>query len=109
MMVSSFVIIFICLFVFKPYHLFTRLDQDNDNDDRDFDDDYLYSMSQPNPNIDTNRIDEVPAKEPKFNAVPLKSALKKKGSNSGPGTPTQENNGRTLGNRHDNNSSSSTK
>lgn len=34
--------------------------------------------------IDTSRIEEIPAKEPKFHAVPLKSALKK------PPTPTQE-------------------
>lgn len=51
-------------------------------------------MPQPDPAIDTSRIDEIPAKEPKFNAMPLKSALKKKGS-GGPGTPqntpTQEN------------------
>lgn len=55
----------------------------------------LYRMGQPNPMIDTSRIDEIPAKEPKFNAMPLKSALKKKGCGSGPGTPqntpTQEN------------------
>ena len=46
------------------------------------------SYPTPNPNIDTTRVDEIPAKEPKFNAVPLKSALKKKTSN--PSTPTQE-------------------
>lgn len=34
--------------------------------------------------IDTSRIEEIPAKEPKFHAVPLKSALKK------PPTPTQD-------------------
>ncbi|XP_014258856.1 phosphatase and actin regulator 2 isoform X2 [Cimex lectularius] len=41
-------------------------------------------LSQPNPSIDTTRVEEIPAKEPKFHAVPLKSALKK------PPTPTQE-------------------
>lgn len=46
--------------------------------------------------VDTGRIEEVPAKEPVFNAVPLKSALKKKNGstantpNSNPGTPVQE-------------------
>ncbi|CAH2007807.1 unnamed protein product [Acanthoscelides obtectus] len=50
-----------------------------------------FRMTQPDPAIDTTRIDEIPAKEPKFGAVPLKSALKKKGGvGSGPGTPTQE-------------------
>ena len=41
--------------------------------------------------IDTTRVEEIPAKEPKFHAMPLKSALKKKGGagggGSGPGTP----------------------
>ncbi|XP_065074055.1 basic-leucine zipper transcription factor A-like isoform X3 [Ochlerotatus camptorhynchus] len=73
--------------------------ENNDHDELDSDEEYMYTMSQPNPNIDTNRIDEIPAKEPKFNAVPLKSALKKKSSN--PGTPTQDN--RTLTVRYDNN------
>lgn len=86
---------------------FFNLDQDdNDQDEMDSDDEYMFSMNQPNPLIDTGRIEEIPAKEPKFNAVPLKSALKKKGSNSGPGTPTQDpSNNRPLIVRHDNNSS----
>jgi phosphatase and actin regulator 4 len=62
-----------------------------DPDEFDSDEDYPY-IPQPNPNIDTSRIDEIPAKEPKFNAVPLKSALKKKPNTSNPGTPTQESN-----------------
>lgn len=41
-------------------------------------------LPAPNPTIDTSRVEEIPAKEPKFHAVPLKSALKK------PPTPTQE-------------------
>uniref|UniRef100_A0A2M4CR57 Putative phosphatase and actin regulator 4-like isoform x8 n=1 Tax=Anopheles darlingi TaxID=43151 RepID=A0A2M4CR57_ANODA len=73
--------------------------ENNDQEEVDSDEDYMYPMSQPNPNIDTNRIDEIPAKEPNINAVPLKSALKKKGSN--PGTPTQDN--RPLGVRYDTN------
>nr|XP_029735891.1 probable serine/threonine-protein kinase tsuA isoform X1 [Aedes albopictus]XP_029735892.1 probable serine/threonine-protein kinase tsuA isoform X1 [Aedes albopictus]XP_029735893.1 probable serine/threonine-protein kinase tsuA isoform X1 [Aedes albopictus]XP_029735894.1 probable serine/threonine-protein kinase tsuA isoform X1 [Aedes albopictus]XP_029735895.1 probable serine/threonine-protein kinase tsuA isoform X1 [Aedes albopictus]XP_029735896.1 probable serine/threonine-protein kinase tsuA len=73
--------------------------ENNDHEELDSDEEYMYTMSQPNPNIDTNRIDEIPAKEPKFNAVPLKSALKKKGSN--PGTPTQDNRALTV--RYDNN------
>ncbi|GJQ71540.1 hypothetical protein Trydic_g11248 [Trypoxylus dichotomus] len=68
---------------------------DIDGEDIDDPDHLLYRMPQPDPAIDTTRIDEIPAKEPKFNAMPLKSALKKKGSGSGPGTPqntpTQEN------------------
>ncbi len=46
--------------------------------------------------VDTTRVEEVPAKEPKPNAKPVKSALKKKGlpgtpsNGSGPSTPTQE-------------------
>lgn len=58
----------------------------------DSDEEFMYPMQ--NPNIDTNRIDEIPAKEPKFNAVPLKSALKKKTSN--PGTPTTQDTNKTL-------------
>jgi phosphatase and actin regulator len=59
----------------------------------------MFSMQ--NPNIDTSRIDEIPAREPKFNAVPLKSALKKKTSN--PGTPTQDmNSNKTLQERQPN-------
>ncbi|CAH1185104.1 unnamed protein product [Phyllotreta striolata] len=74
-------------------------EEDDDDDDVDYDDDQYYRMPQPDPMIDTNRIDEIPAKEPKFHAVPLKSALKKK-PNSGPatpqGTPTQENRPLTM-------------
>lgn len=58
-----------------------------DDEELDSDDEFM-SYPTPNPHIDTNRVDEIPAKEPKFNAVPLKSALKKKTSN--PNTPTQE-------------------
>ncbi|KAL1140696.1 hypothetical protein AAG570_000626 [Ranatra chinensis] len=47
-------------------------------------DDTSVRLSQPDPSIDTTRVEEIPAKEPKFHAVPLKSALKK------PPTPTQE-------------------
>lgn len=67
--------------------------EDDDGDEIDFENldenSYMYRMPQPDPNIDTSRVDEIPAKEPKFNAVPLKSALKKKTStgSSGPGTP----------------------
>lgn len=78
--------------------------ENNDHEEVDSDDDYRYPP-QPNPNIDTNRIDEIPAKEPNINAVPLKSALKKKGSN--PGTPTQDN--RALAVRNDMNPSATIK
>ncbi|KAJ3644267.1 hypothetical protein Zmor_026933 [Zophobas morio] len=80
--------------------------EDDDGDEIDYDnlDDnssYMFRMPQPDPTIDTSRIDEIPAKEPKFNAIPLKSALKKKSSGgSGPGTPqntpTQENRPLTI-------------
>ncbi|XP_049824116.1 phosphatase and actin regulator 3 isoform X5 [Aethina tumida] len=76
--------------------------EEDDEFDPEYDDDptYVYRMPQPDPKIDTSRIDEIPAKEPKFNAKPLKSALKKKGSGSGPGTPqgtpTQENRPLTM-------------
>ncbi|XP_035716414.1 phosphatase and actin regulator 4 isoform X2 [Folsomia candida] len=46
--------------------------------------------------VDTNRVDEIPAKEPKLHALPIKSALKKKvgfpgqANGSGSSTPTQE-------------------
>lgn len=44
--------------------------------------------------LDTSKVEEVPAKEPKPNAQPVKSALKKirgsGGSGSGTSTPTQE-------------------
>ncbi|XP_018909757.1 phosphatase and actin regulator 2 isoform X2 [Bemisia tabaci] len=51
--------------------------------DSDIDDDDCFSP-QPDPSIDTNRVEEILAKEPKFHAMPLKSALKK------PPTPTQD-------------------
>lgn len=61
---------------------------------------YVFRVSQPDPAIDTSRVEEIPAKEPKFHAVPLKSVLKKRGPGSGPGTPqstpTQENRPLTL-------------
>lgn len=57
---------------------------------------YAYKFYEPDPTIDTSRVEEIPAKEPKFHAMPLKSALKKKGPGSGPGTPTQENRPLTL-------------
>jgi len=69
----------------------------DDQDELDSDEEFYMQ----NPNIDTSRVDEIPAKEPKFNAVPLKSALKKKSSN--PGTPTQDGN-RTLLERQGNSS-----
>ncbi|GLV41906.1 uncharacterized protein CBL_00368 [Carabus blaptoides fortunei] len=78
--------------------------EDLEEEDVDGEPRYLYRMAQPDPAIDTSRVDEIPAKEPKFNAVPLKSALKKKGSGSGPGTPqntpTQENRPLTIRQDH---------
>ncbi|KAL5293449.1 PHACTR1 family protein [Megaselia abdita] len=67
---------------------------ENDGEELESDEEYMYTIAQPNPNIDTMRVEEIPAKEPKMNAVPLKSALKKRpgqSSNSSPATPTQDN------------------
>lgn len=73
-----------------------------DGTDSDQEDLPRVRLAQPDPMIDTSRFEEIPTKEPKLNAVPLKSALKKRGSGtgsgSGPGTPTQEN--RPLGQLH---------
>ncbi|KAL3268845.1 hypothetical protein HHI36_007936 [Cryptolaemus montrouzieri] len=75
-------------------------DEDDDNEipfnDGDSEEhvSYMFRMPRPDPTIDTSRIDEIPAKEPRFNAMPLKSALKKKSSNGSgtpQSTPTQEN------------------
>lgn len=62
----------------------------------------MFSMQQANSNIDTMRVEEIPAKEPSYNAVPKKSALKKKPGSSGPGTPTQDTSNRPLIVRQDN-------
>lgn len=75
-----------------------------DDVESDLEDNQLRLRSiQPDPTIDTSRVEEIPPKEPMLNAVPLKSALKKRcsggGGGSGPGTPTQE--GRPLAQRQD--------
>lgn len=74
----------------------------------------MFMQQQQQQNIDTLRVEEIPAKEPVFNAVPKKSALKKKpgsgvggnsgggGTSSGPGTPTQDTLNRPLIVRQDN-------
>uniref|UniRef100_A0A1I8PLZ0 Phosphatase and actin regulator 4 n=1 Tax=Stomoxys calcitrans TaxID=35570 RepID=A0A1I8PLZ0_STOCA len=77
----------------KDYQPYDDYDNDHDHDDNDSDIDYNY-QHYPN-HIDTQRIEEIPAKEPKPNAVPLKSALKKKpghnvNSSSSPATPIQD-------------------
>ncbi|KAK9877732.1 hypothetical protein WA026_019412 [Henosepilachna vigintioctopunctata] len=77
-------------------------DEDDDNDipfnDGDSEEhvSYMFRMPRPDPTIDTSRINEIPAKEPRFNAMPLKSTLKKKPRNNSTSgtpqsTPTQEN------------------
>ncbi|KAF5273816.1 hypothetical protein FQA39_LY00931 [Lamprigera yunnana] len=86
----------------------------DDIDGEDYDDDRcLYRMPQPDPAVDTSKVEEIPAKEPRFNAMPLKSALKKKGSGSGPGTPqntpTQENRPLTVKHAHIDSNSFNTK
>lgn len=73
-------------------------DHDPDQDELDSDDEYApYGVGNHVRVMDTQRVEEIPAKEPKPNAVPLKSALKKKGGGMGgptsastPVTPTQE-------------------
>ncbi|XP_011181487.1 phosphatase and actin regulator 4B isoform X7 [Zeugodacus cucurbitae] len=74
-------------------------DQEPDDDQLDSDEEYMFQLRQQqqslHPNhVDTQRVEEIPAKEPKPNAVPLKSALKKKPggqtSSSSPATPTQD-------------------
>ncbi|XP_034481611.1 phosphatase and actin regulator 4 isoform X7 [Drosophila innubila] len=68
-------------------------DHDPDQDELDSDDEYAPYGGNHVRVMDTQRVEEIPAKEPKPNAVPLKSALKKKGptvSASTPVTPTQE-------------------
>ncbi|XP_049313254.1 phosphatase and actin regulator 2 isoform X7 [Bactrocera dorsalis] len=72
--------------------------QEPDDDQLDSDEEYMFQLRQQqqslHPNhVDTQRVEEIPAKEPKPNAVPLKSALKKKPgqtSTSSPATPTQD-------------------
>lgn len=76
---------------------FENADDDNSNDN-DFDEDFSFALPQQNVSINTNRIEEIPAKEPKLNAKPLKSALKKRSS---VGTPTQDTTNRPLTMRHD--------
>ncbi|XP_052846929.1 phosphatase and actin regulator 4-like isoform X8 [Drosophila gunungcola] len=70
-------------------------DHDPDQDELDSDDEYAPYGGNQVRMMDTQRVEEIPAKEPKPNAVPLKSALKKKGgamptSASTPVTPTQD-------------------
>lgn len=79
---------------------FISLDEEDIDVEEEDDNMYVFRVSQPDPAIDTSRVEEIPAKEPKFHAVPLKSVLKKRGPGSGPGTPqstpTQENRPLTL-------------
>lgn len=72
-------------------------------DDGDSEDEYILQQ-----NINTMRVEEIPVKEPMLNAVPKKSALKKKSSGvaSGPSTSNQDVLNRPLVVRQDNNSSS---
>nr|CAD7440750.1 unnamed protein product [Timema bartmani] len=75
-------------------------DGDGADDDDDDDDRYSFRVPQPDPSIDTSRVEEIPAKEPKFHAIPLKSALKKKSGGTPQGTPTQESRPLTLRQEH---------
>lgn len=82
-------------------------DQDDiDGDDIDSEEEYMYQMQQQQ-NIDTMRVEEIPVKEPMLNAMPKKSALKKKSSGSGSSTPSSNSDAanRPLVVRQDNNGS----
>lgn len=57
-------------------------------EERIFDEDLIFTIQPSNTEVNTSHIEEIPAKEPKFNAIPLKSALKKKSLNGS--TPMQE-------------------
>lgn len=92
---------------------FPSADNDEiDPDEFDSEEEYMFHLSQHNATlIDTGRIEEIPAKEPSFTAVPLKSALKKKGnlgmnsapsSNSGTTPQDSHNTSRPLALRQDN-------
>lgn len=93
-MVSGRVCIQIEVIYNVPCPLSPTEHDDNDQEEFDSEDEFMYQYQA----VDTARIEEVPAKEPVFNAVPLKSALKKRNnggsssttSNSHPGTPVQE-------------------
>lgn len=90
---QNWILPFTISFNILSLYLSTPTDNDHDHDDNDSDNDYNY-QHYPN-HIDTQRIEEIPAKEPKPNAVPLKSALKKKpghnvNSSSSPATPVQD-------------------
>lgn len=76
-------------------------DRDDDQDEFDSEEEFMYQMQQ-HQNIDTMRVEEIPVKEPNMNAVPKKSALKKK--TSGPNSNGDGSN-RTLIVRQDNNGS----
>lgn len=87
--------------------------EDQEESDRYPDDLYRYQDDSEEEymiqqNINTTRIEEIPVKEPMLNAVPKKSALKKRssGNNSGSSTPSsQDTSNRPLVVRQDNNSS----
>lgn len=89
----------------NDYHEYGYDDHDDpDQDDVDSDEEYMFHIQQAN--IDTMRIEEIPVQEPSLNAMPKKSALKKKPGNSAPGTPSaQDASNRPLNVRQDNNSS----
>lgn len=93
-------IFFTSEFVISFMFCYSFFIDEEDVDVEEEDDMYVFRISQPDPAIDTSRVEEIPAKEPKFHAMPLKSVLKKRGSGSGPGTPqntpTQENRPLTL-------------
>jgi hypothetical protein len=52
-------------------------EEDDDSDASDDDDDGHHHPRMHHVHMDTNRVEEVPAKEPRFDIRPLKSALKK--------------------------------
>lgn len=84
-------------------------DDDDEPDMEDIESDEEYGMFHiQHTNMDTMRVEEIPVKEPSLNAMPKKSALKKKPGQGGsaPGTPSaQDANNRSLLTRQENNGS----
>lgn len=93
----------------QPHVDFNDYDYDDQDDPEDIDSDEEYGMFHiQSGNVDTMRVEEIPVKEPSLNAVPKKSALKKKPGQGGsaPGTPSAQDAGnRPLLVRQENNSS----
>uniref|UniRef100_A0A336MXK9 CSON005215 protein n=1 Tax=Culicoides sonorensis TaxID=179676 RepID=A0A336MXK9_CULSO len=62
--------------------------QNNNRYENDSENDISFEQVHSSVELNASQVEEIPAKEPKFNAIPLKSALKKKCSNGN--TTSQE-------------------